>query len=35
MDIYLDIKEFLQKKISSFCVSNNKGINLMIITIGF
>ncbi|XP_022160101.1 uncharacterized protein LOC111026354 isoform X2 [Myzus persicae] len=29
MDIYLDIKEFLQKKISSFCVSNNKGIKLI------
>jgi len=25
MDIYLDIKEFLQKKLSSFNLSNNKG----------
>jgi len=35
MDIYVDIKEFLQKKLSIFCLSNNKGINLMKVIIGF
>lgn len=30
-DIYLDVKEFLQKQLFSFNMSNNEGINLIII----